>query len=192
MQVIKNFQPKKREVLSALPAGGYVAKIKGARVDDYSWGSVLVVAFDIAEGDYAGYFDKKYKSSTFEGKKWQGTMRLIVPDESSKYYTSNLSALEGFIWSVENSNNGYAWNWNESSLVGKMVGIIFREKEYDFDGRTGWTTECTFTTDVSSIRNGDFKIPKPKALNGATKTAAANSVDILTEYEEISTDTVPF
>lgn len=192
MQVIKNFQPKKREVFSVLPAGGYVAKIKGVRVDGYNWGSVLVVAFDIAEGDYAGYFDKKYKSSTKEGKKWQGTMRLIVPDESSEYYTNNLSALEGFIWSVENSNNGYAWNWNESSLVGKMVGVIFREKEYEIEGRTGWTTECAFTTDISSIRNGDFKIPKPKALNRAAKTSS-NSNIVITDYEEIlADDGVPF
>ena len=34
-----------------LPAGGYVAKILNAKVEEYSWGEVLVISFDIAEGE---------------------------------------------------------------------------------------------------------------------------------------------
>ena len=32
-----------------LPAGGYVAKILNAKVEEYSWGEVLVISFDVAE-----------------------------------------------------------------------------------------------------------------------------------------------
>ena len=41
-----------------LPAGGYVAKIIGAKPEE-KWGrNVLTIAFDNAEGDNAGWFNK--------------------------------------------------------------------------------------------------------------------------------------
>ena len=42
-----------------LPAGGYVANILNAKVEEYSWGEVLVISFDIAEGEYKGFLSKK-------------------------------------------------------------------------------------------------------------------------------------
>ena len=44
-----------------LPKGGYVANIINAKIEDYPWGSVLVIAFDIAEGDYKDFFRKQFK-----------------------------------------------------------------------------------------------------------------------------------
>ena len=67
-----------------LPKGGYVAKIVGAKVEEYSWGSVLVIALDVAEGDHAGFFRKQYDANANEDKKWKGTYRLTVPDEGSQ------------------------------------------------------------------------------------------------------------
>ena len=48
----KNAKAEKASSYAPLPAGGYVAKIAGARIEDYTWGSVLVIAFDIYEGEY--------------------------------------------------------------------------------------------------------------------------------------------
>ena len=59
-----------------LPAGGYVAKVLTAIVEDYSWGEVLVISFDIAEGEYKDFFSKQYRENTREDKKWKGNFRL--------------------------------------------------------------------------------------------------------------------
>ena len=37
---------EKSTSFAPIPAGGYVAKIMGARIENYSWGSVLIIAFD--------------------------------------------------------------------------------------------------------------------------------------------------
>ena len=37
-----------------LPAGGYVAKILNAEELEYSWGRVLLISFDIADGGGSG------------------------------------------------------------------------------------------------------------------------------------------
>ena len=47
-----------------LPAGGYVAKILNAKEEEYSWGEVLVISFDIAEGAYKDFFSKQHNENT--------------------------------------------------------------------------------------------------------------------------------
>jgi hypothetical protein len=46
-----------------------------------------------------------------------------------------------------------------------MVGVLFREREWEWDGKSGVTTECCTFSTVDDIRNGNFKMPKPKLLN---------------------------
>lgn len=73
--MIKNYEGQKAEKtvsVNHLPAGGYVAKIVSAKVEDYQWGSVVVVAFDIAEGDFKGFFKKQFDDNPNEDKKWRG------------------------------------------------------------------------------------------------------------------------
>ena len=45
-----------------LPAGGYPIKIMAAKVDTYDWGEVLLIQFDISEGQYKGFYKKNYES----------------------------------------------------------------------------------------------------------------------------------
>ena len=57
--MIKSYNGFKAERTAAketLPAGGYVAKIMDASVIKYDWGEVLKIDFDIAEGEYKGFF----------------------------------------------------------------------------------------------------------------------------------------
>ena len=158
-----------------LPAGGYVAKILNAKVEEYSWGEVLVISFDIADGEYKDFFSKQYKENTREDKKWKGNFRLTVPQESNQYFDSQKRTFGNAIWAIEESNSGYHWDWNESALKGKMVGVLFRNYEYDVDGRQGWSTEaCTFVS-VEDVRTGNFKHPKDKPLRNKTANNAIES-----------------
>ena len=158
-----------------LPAGGYVAKILNAKVEEYSWGEKLVISFDIAEGEYKDLFSKQYKENTREDKKWKGNFRLTVPQESNQYFDSQKRTFGNAIWAIEESNPGYHWDWNEAALKGKMVGVLFRNFEWAMEDRTGWSTEaCTFVS-VDNVRTNNFKMPKPKMLNKTTSQTASNS-----------------
>ena len=158
-----------------LPAGGYVAKILNAKVEEYSWGEKLVISFDIAEGEYKDFFRKQYNENTREDKKWKGNFRLTVPNEGNQYFDSQKRAFGNAIWAIEESNPGYHWDWNESALKGKMVGVLFRNFEYDVEGRQGWSTECCTFVSVEDVRTGNFKHPKDKPLRNKTANNAIES-----------------
>ena len=172
-----------------LPAGGYVAKILNAKVEEYSWGEVLVISFDVAEGEYKDFFSKQYKENTREDKKWKGNFRLTVPNEGNQYFDSQKRAFGNAIWAIEESNTGYHWDWNEAALKGKMVGVLFRNYEWEMNGNSGWSTECCTFVSVEDVRTGNFKHPKDKPL----KRKESYSSNQFSEMAEIdSTDDLPF
>ena len=62
-----------------LPVGGYILKILDVKYQKNDWGKVIILSFDIEEGEYKGFFAANYKAQTQEDKKWKGTYRLRVP-----------------------------------------------------------------------------------------------------------------
>ena len=101
-----------------------------------------------------------------EDKKWKGTFRLTIPDENSQYFASNKRVFNNFIYSLETSNNGYHFDWDETKLKGKFFGALYREKEFESNsGDIITTTECGGSTDIASIRSGDFRLPAGKRGN---------------------------
>ena len=108
MNKIEGLEIKRIEPASdPLPAGGYVAKILDAEEKEYSWGSVLVISFDILEGEFKDFFKQNYKANTREDKKWKGVYRLTVPQESNQWYDSQKRTFGNAIACIEESNNGY-------------------------------------------------------------------------------------
>ena len=63
---------KRKKNFEALPKGAYVIKIMNAveKPTKNNNGTFLEISFDIAEGEYAGYYEKQYKANTNEDKKW--------------------------------------------------------------------------------------------------------------------------
>lgn len=158
----KAIQTKTREIL---PPGGYVATIKHAAIEQTDWGDKLVISFDILEGNYKDFFAKDYKEQIQEDKKWRGNRRISVPaDDGSEKDEWSKNTFGRATWAIEESNPGYVWDWNEAGLKGKVVGVLFREKEWEMNGNTGWTTECCAFASADDIRNGKFKMPKAKPL----------------------------
>ena len=168
------FKPERTTARETLPAGGYVAKIMDATVISYDWGDVLKVDFDIAEGEYKGFFATDYRNNTNDDKKWRGTYRINIPNESNQYFDSQRKSFNNFIACLEETNNGFHWAWDETALKGKGIGVLFRNKEWEYNGSTGWTTECCAVTTAKDIREGNFKMPKDKPLK-AKETASATS-----------------
>lgn len=170
-----------------LPAGGYVAKVLGTSIEDTRAGQMLVISFDIEDGEYKGFFKKDYAENTNETKKWRGNYRLFIPkDDGSDKDAWSKKTMNNMAAAFEESNNGYVWDWDEQKLKGKLVGVLFRDKEWEKDGKTGWTTECCALTDVQTIKDNKFKMPKPKSLPSGTVAAQ------FTPVEEEDTGDLPF
>lgn len=172
---------------AALPAGGYVAQIQNARVENYSWGNMLVVAYDVYEGEYKDHFRKQFDENTDPNRKWKGTFRLTIPNENSKYFSSEKRTFNNFIFALEESNSGYHFDWDEKHLKGKFFGALVRNKEFLSDkGEKITTTECGGCTDIQSIRDGSFTPLKDKLLKEDTVPAqAASTLDNFIDDDDL-------
>lgn len=154
-----------------LPAGGYILKILNVEELTYYWGSVLRVDFDIADGEYKDFYRRNYANQNQEDKKWKGSYRLNIPkDDGSEKDNWTMRAFKTAIQAVEDSNSSYHWNWDEKTLVGKTVGGLFRNKEYEYDGKRGFFTECCAFKDTDTIKSGKFTVPADKLLQANTTT----------------------
>lgn len=150
--------------------GGYVCRI--TKVEDMPFnpttgkGDFLKVEFDIAEGDFAGYFGEQYQ----QFGKWRGILYR-------SYGQNSLGMFKGFIKAIEESNPGYQWQWHEETLVGKLIGVVFGEEEYvDRTYHTAVSVKPRQIRSVQAIRAGDFKIPAIKKLN-STQAAQVQQVE---------------
>lgn len=167
-------------VREKLPVGAYVCKVKQVAVQQNSYGNVLCLLYDIVEGDYQGFYNRDYQGQNGDAKKWRGVMRVWIPqDDGSDKDEKTKRAFKGMVTSFENSNPGYKWDWNENSLVGKTVGIIYRNEEWEYNGKTGWTAKPLRCMSAQKVRNGDFILPDDKPLRGDaydTGSAAATGM----------------
>lgn len=178
MKPYTGYTPERKSAREILPAGGYVAKIMDAKEVTYDWGSRLVISFDIAEGDMRDFFAADYRSNTAEDKKWRGVYRLNVPkDDGTEEDEWTKKTFNGAMWALEESNPGYRWGWDEATLKGKSVGVIFRNKEWEMNGNTGWTTECGKLDSVNNIREGKYKPLKDKPLKNQPTGATTQAFD---------------
>ena len=182
MQQLKGYETAKVITggIPQLPKGGYIAKILDCKEESsasgYNW---LAISFDISEGEHKGHFAEQYRANTNENKKWRGTYNAFIPDESSQYYEENLNKFKTMIANIEESNPGYHWDWDETKLKGKAIGVLFGEKEFETDnGDVLIITKCRGIRSVECIKNGKFKVPALKTLSGSASahtTSAASS-----------------
>lgn len=150
-----------------LPPGGYVVTIRDAQVGNYDNGNeYLQVSFDISEGQYKDFYKNQYRANPNENKQYKGRIRLSLPKgDGSEQDEWTIRSFKTNMVAIEHSNDGYQWNWDESSLKGLTAGMLFRNKEYDFKGNHGFWTEPFRFFNAEKIRNGEFTMPKDKLLN---------------------------
>ena len=164
-----------------LPAGAYKCKIMKAEVYvGQSGNESLKVMVDIINGDFKDYFTNRYKNDTRNDKKWD--------NNACKYLglgETGLPFLKGFITSVENSNVGYKWDWDETKLKGKEIGCVFRYEEYEKqDGTKGIKTKLAQFRSVEKLGEvNQNSLNNVKLLNGTYM-----SIDDYNERKEVSSN----
>jgi hypothetical protein len=157
-----------------LEPGGYICKILAIKAEDKDYGQLLRIAYDIAEGEHKDYYKRRFESAkqTNAEAKWQGMYYQTVKPDDLRYF-------KGFITSVEKSNPGYKWNWDEKSLAGKLFGGVFGQEEYlASDGKVKTSTKCMFIRSIDKIRAGIEAPPIKKLTNvPATNSSVSNADD---------------
>jgi hypothetical protein len=159
-----------------LELGGHKGIIK--KVEEYtstiSGNTSLKVEVDTASDDkQPGYYQEQFDSNPNADKRWSNGATKYV---SLKEEENCIKMLKAFITSVENSNNGFAYDWSKDidQLNGKKVGLIFGLEEYqDQEGKTKTATKLTQFRSIDKVDNA--KVPKVKLLDGT-----------FVEYEEYS------
>lgn len=175
MRKINNWEKvKASDDFERLPAGGYVCTI--IHVDDEPSKEYLHIEYDIAEGDH-----KNHWTETSERFGWWGG------DFYRSYKDSAVGMFKGFMNAVEESNPGFKWEWDETALEGKAIGVVLGEEEYiKNDGSVGTRLKVRSIKAAQDIRDKKFRIPKVKKLE-----EPADAADVPDSMEEI-TAAVPF
>ncbi len=152
-----------------LDAGGYICKIINAKEETSQNGNrMLVIAFDIAEGEHKNFYQRKFE----ELKKANNDPAITVKYPNNGIYRVMLDSekaagyMKGLITSIEASNTNFKWNWDEKELKDKLFGGIFGEEEYEkMDGKIGTSVKLRWVRSVQAIEDGKYKIPDKKCLN---------------------------
>ena len=168
----------------------YVCEIKGAKEVDYTTDSGyrvhrVDIALDVCEGEYEGFYQKKFDDSQDEDKKWKGVVKLNIPkfDGTEKDNWTVKSFNTQFV-AIEDSNPGYTWNNVLDSLKGKKIGLVLRDKEWEFNGNRGFYSEPYKLTSVANARAQKFRKTNTKYLSSENTgyvasgfTPISNAVD---------------
>ena len=177
-----------------IPSGGYLAVIKAAEVKTFSGQNgdfeKLEISFDITSGEYKDYYANQYRSSTATDKKWKGKVSIYIPtDDGSEMDAVTKRRFKTVIEAVEESNSGYHWDWDEKKLKGKKCGVVLRNKEWEYNGKTGWSAIPYSIVSCEAVNNGTFYMPKDLPLNNH---AAPVQAEPTKDFEEITEEDLPF
>ena len=178
MKKIKNWDNVQEYVQFKNPVGGFICEIK--KVEDNEEKSYLKIFYDITEAvtddqkEFVGMYAKRKAERDFDYPK------TVVSYKEDPEKPVIIQMFKGFTTAVENSNAGYTWNWDEQSLVGKKIGFVIGEEEYEGKDKDGVTPKVKVRTyvyarrSVDAIRNGDFKVPEFKKLAQKPVSATPN------------------
>lgn len=140
-----------------LPPGGYVCTIK--KVINREDKSYLQIVYDIREGQYADFYNDEWGKDN----EWAHTCYHSYTDKAYGIF-------KGFLKSVDESNNtDFAaqaeFGLDEQRLIGKAIGYIIGEEEYESNtGEVRTSLKVRRTVPIQTIREGTFKHPELKKL----------------------------
>lgn len=179
----------------ALPKGGYICKIiKIEEKSDKNGNPMIHVAFDVAEGEFKGYFmelwqfrkqnkkdEFKEVKFPFEGQSWIPTQDYEDRSKTSRKFKGFCTALEDSGIQVWNGNN-----FNMNAINGALVGVVYQNQEQEYNGKRSWRAVPWAFRSVEAIRSDDFFVPEDKAL------PQEESSDIPEGFQKMQDDDVPF
>lgn len=170
-----------------LKAGAYKCVIKGVEELKSNNGKKFIkISLDIADGEFKDYFAEKYMNDTREDKKWSGIWNLFLEGYDAGSINTKF---KGFITSIEKSNFGFVWDWDEQKLTNKVVGIVFRDEEFKAnDGSIKSSAKPFYAVPVDELDK--VKVPEPKLLEGEIGSISNDISN--NSFDTYAADDLPF
>lgn len=188
-----------------LPAGTYVCGIKALKIEGTAPDQQLILRLDIIEGDYVGYYTKRYTHDTenagfnqsFQAK-YKGDFKLQIPNDENtmrKYPQNDEKKFNRAMYAIEHSNTTLKFDWEKiwagdfAFLKGKTVGINVYEDSYqDYPFTRIGRLEI-----ADDVRKGIIETMKaPKRKDQPAETAVAEAAPDAYGFTPVETDELPF
>lgn len=152
----------------SLPAGKYICVIR--KVEDVEDREYLKITYDIAEGEYKGYYDR----IRAEHPDWAWIGAYV-----KSYKPAALPMFKRFCSAVNRSNGNYVFdagtvNDNEQTLVGKKFGVILNTEEY-YSNSGEKRTRLYVHTEMPVEKLEGARMPAPKTLAEDTTRPAGGA-----------------
>lgn len=164
MKAINLNEVQEAQEFTKLAPGGYICEI--TCVEDFPDKEYLKLEYDIIDGEFKDYFRNIYNNSGY----WIGNF-------IRSYKNKALPFFKQFIVAVEKSNLRYKWNNDETTLMGKKLGLVIAEEEYlARDGSVKVRNYVASIHESSKILNGDFKVPALKKLPQSEAPASSGII----------------
>lgn len=159
--------------------------VKIVRAEDYPQKEYIKLEMDTRE---------EYGKQYFESfGKWPNALTKYV-----SYKETATSFLKAAITAIEKSNQGFTFNWDERSLVGKYVYANLGYEEYMNDsGEIVQALKCVELRSSEAFKAGKIKTPKlkkytPKPNNDGYSNNTPQSRPQNTPSININEDDLPF
>ena len=151
-----------------LPPGAYEVTI--IRADDDKEKNTLCILFEISSGEFSNYFHEKFaddKKAFGNTAKFKGVYRLFYPNggEYDKNSKRKMKTALKLICDQNNLSIDFTQIWDGALLKGAKIGMIFRDQEWEWDGKFGITAQPYKLISLDDLKSGNFTIPEPKLLN---------------------------
>ena len=186
---------KRKQTLQLLPKDAYVVVIKNAKevANKKKAGSHLEIAFDIAEGEYKGFYMDQFNKNTSEDKKYprDAYYYLNIPDDSSQPYVwDNWNT---FFADLEDSNNGFVFSGDVKTLKDKVIGGKFHIEQTEYNGNIYDHTRLRFTCVADAVRSGKYgKLPNDKLISSGIANVQPGDPTGFMDIPEGSEEEVPW
>lgn len=193
MKQFKGFERKEQVEWEQLPKGAYVIKLLNVKEEANKniSGTHLAIAFDIAEGEYQGFYKKAFENDTREDKKWNNDAVIYIncPEDNSQQWV--IDNFNKFITAVEDSNEGYHWSWDEKTLKNKLVGAKFCIEQSEYEGKIYDHTKAKWFIAAKKIRDGKYgKLPNDKLITNSKANDGPS--DFVNIPDNITAEEIPF
>lgn len=176
-----------------LPKGAYVCKILHLEEKESKKGNqMIVINWDIAEGEYKDFYANQYKENTSEDKHWSydAMVYLTIPYEGCQPFITEQWAT--FWANIEDSNNGYVFAGDEKKTEGKTFGAVMRNEQTEYNGNIYDHTRIAWTVVAQDVRDGKVKEASDKLIDTGSINSGTASAEGFMATSPVTAEDLPW
>lgn len=170
--------------------GGYICQIR--RAMNKADKQYVEIEYDIAEGEYRGYYEDLSQRRGF----WGGKFRRSYKENALPFFKSWIQTVQECNGGAPGLVIGDFEDVDESKLPGCLIGIVYGYEEYyGNDGKLKQRPDLYNAEflPLEKIRAGEFTVPELKLLeNNPAQPASGGVVDTTAGFEPVRDEDVPF